>query len=297
MKQQNRNRKNPLKIVLWWQQLSRKLQQTRSYTRDRYRELQRRQRYYNEDNCEEPEQTRRPERITWLTAVRILLAELGENEYWHTLWHLVWRPGYVIADFLNGKRRKFIRPFHLLIGTSLLVSIALLIVPAEKKQVVSYETRLNQKMADENYRQQYSPEVIEFQYKIVRIVDAYYKWLDEHIAIGLLIKSILGIFFTWLLFRKSPRKDCPFVDDDTGTKKANYNFAEILTAHIFIISQLQMVNVVWILAAGWFVPHFDFQPYAYPYILANIIIFIDFQQLFGRKWYSTLWRTILCVIW
>lgn len=297
MAKRNQNKKAPGKLAQWWQRLWQKAQQARTYTKDHYEELQHRQQYYDEDKLEEQEKTKLPERITMFTVIRILLAELGEKEYWRTLWHLIWRPGYVIADFLNGKRRRFLRPFQLLIGTSLLLGAALWIVPAEKKQVVSYETRLNQMFEDENYKQKHSAKVIEYQYKTARAVDAYYEWLDKHMTMGLLIKSLMCIFFAWLLFRKSPRKGCTFIDDDTGTKKAKYNFAEIFTAHIFIIAQLQMVNVVWVLVAGWFVPTFDFHPYAYPYILANIIIFIDFQQLFGRKWYSTLWRTILCVIW
>ena len=298
--QRNPNKK-PSKIALWWQRLRRKAQQARTYTHDHYEELHRKQKYYDADASEEQEETRQPERITMLSVVRIMLAEFGEKEYWRTLWHLIWRPGYVIADFLNGKRRRFLRPFQLLIGTSLLLAIALFIVPAEKKPLVSLETSLSQKLADENYTRDLSPEETEAfnnaVHKVAHFADAYYEWLDEHLAIGLLIKSILFIFMTWLLFRKSPREGNPFVDDTTGDNKVNYNFAEIFTALIFIIAQLQMINVLWVLVTGWFVPYFEFQPYAYPGFLINIIAFIDFQQLFGRKWYSTLWRTLLCVIW
>lgn len=297
----NKNKKAPSKIAQWWQRVRQKAQQARTYTHDQYEELHRKQKYYDADASEEQETTRQPERITMLTAVRIMLAELGEKEYWRTLWYLIWRPGYVIADFLNGKRRRFLRPFQLLIGTSLLLAIALYIVPAEKKPLVSLETSLSQQLADENYTRDLSPEETEAYnnavHKVAHALDTYYEWLDEHLAMGLLIKSILFIFLTWLLFRKSPREGCPFIADDTGGNKVNYNFAEILTALIFIIAQLQMINVVWVLVAGWFVPSFEFHPYAYPGFLINIIAFIDFQQLFGRKWYSTLWRTLLCVIW
>ena len=300
MMQRNPNKK-PSKLAQWWQRVRQKAQQARTYTHDQYEELHRKQKNYDADASEEQEETQQPERITMLTAIRIMLAELGEKEYWRTLWHLIWRPGSVIADFLNGKRRKFLRPFQLLIGTSLLLAIALYIVPAEKKPIVSLETSLSQKLADENYTRDLSPEETEAfnnaVHKVAHFADAYYEWLDEHLAMGLLIKSILFIFLTWLLFRKSPREGNPFVDDATGDNKVNYNFAEIFTALIFIIAQLQMINVLWVLVTGWFVPYFEFHPYAYPGLLINIIAFIDFQQLFGRKWYSTLWRTLLCVIW
>lgn len=300
MTKRTKNKKTPSKIAQWWQRVRQKAQQARTYTHDQYEELHRKQKYYDADASEEQENAQQPERITMLSVVRILLAEFGEKEYWRTLWHLVWRQGYVIADFLNGKRRKFLRPFQLLIGTTLLLGIALYIVPAEIKSEVSYEEFMNQKLAEVKYTQDTSPEDIEVinkvAHKVAHFLDAYDEWLDKHMAAGLLIKSIMNIFLTWLLFRKSPRIGSPFIHDGKGNK-ANYNFPEILTAWLFILAQLQMLNVVWVLVSGWFVPYIYFRPFAYSGLLVNIIVFIDFQQLFGRKWYSTLWRTLLCVIW
>ena len=300
MLQRNRNKQKNSWLAQWCRRMRERTQQAYTYTRDHYEELHRRQKYYAEETQAEQENTRQPERITMLTAIRILLAELGEKEYWRTLWHLIWRPGYVIADFLNGKRRRFLRPFALLIGTTVLLGAALYIVPAEIKSEVSYEEFMSQRLADVKYTPDTSPEDIEVinkaAHKVSHFLDAYNQWTNEHIALGLLIKSIMNIFFTWLLFRKSPRIGSPFIHDGTGGK-ANYNFAEILTAWIFILAQLQMLNVVWVLATGWFVPYINFRPFAYSYFLVWFIVFIDFRQLFGRKWYSTLWRTVLCVIW
>ena len=289
----NKKKKTPSKLAQWWQQLRQKAQQARTYTHDHYEELHRKQKYYDADAQTEPENAQQPERITMLTVIRILLAELGEKEYWRTLWHLLWRPGYAIADYLNGKRRRFLRPFELLIGTTLLFGAALWIVPADIRPIDSYETRLNQLLVDEEYAQKFSNEDVELLHNVIRFFDQYNHFVHEHIALGLLVKSIWVVVFTWLLFRKSPRNGCPYITDNTDRKKANYNFAEILTVQIFIVAQLQMLNVAWVLVTGWFVPDFTFQPYTYPYILANIIVFIDYQQLFGRKWYSTLWRTLV----
>lgn len=272
------------------------MQDTRSRTKARYEEWHRRQKQYEEYAPAEPQQA---ERITMLTVVRILLAEFGEKEYWRTLWHLVWRPGYAIADYLNGKRRQFLRPFQLLIGTTLLLGLAVFIVPAERAPRDTLEQRFEQQLQhDENLSRQSPPEAVDFVRKTLHTFDAYREWSDEHMAAGLLTRSVWVIFFTWLLFRKSPREEWPRQSSETARKDdPTYNFAEILTAQIFIIAQLQMVNVVWILVTGWFVPTLDFHPYAFPNALATMIVFIDYQQLFGRKWYSTLWRTLLCVIW
>ena len=296
MNKNGQKAKTPSKLSQWWQKVRQQAQQARTYTKDHYKELRNKQKHYDEESSEESEEPQYPKRITMLTVVSIMLAELGEKEYWRTLWHLLWRPGYVIADFLNGKRRKFLRPFQLLIGTTLLLAIALYIVPAEIKPVDSYEERLEKILLEDVHAQEFSAKTIDSLHKITHYADAYVAWLNEHFAVGLLIKSIFVIFFTWLLFRKSPRHDCPYILDNADGKKANYNFAEILTAQIFIITQLQMLNVAWVLVTGWSVPYINLQPYAYPYIIANIIVFFDFQQLFGRKWYDTLWRTVLALL-
>lgn len=274
------------KLTQWWLQLCHKMQHARSRTKTQYEEWRHRQKQYDDDAPSHQEEPKKAERITMITAIRILLADLGEKEYWRTIWHLIWRPGYAIADYLNGKRRQFLRPFQLLISTTLLLGLVVFIVPAQRAPQESFEERFEQQLQKENLSQQTSMEAINLTRKVLHSFDAYRHWNDEHMAIGLLTRSIIVIFFTWLLFRKSPRKEYP-----------TYNFAEILTAQIFIIAQLQMVNVVWILLTGWFVPTLDFHPYAFPNIVANVIVFIDYQQLFGRKWYSTLWRTLLCVIW
>lgn len=291
--------KKQSKLAQWWQRWRGKMQDTRTRTKNRYDEWHRRQKYYDDYAPAEPTTPHKAERITMLTVIRILLAELGEKEYWRTLWHLIWRPGYAIADYLNGKRRQFLRPFQLLVGTTLLFGVALWIVPADIRQLDSYERRLNEELSSEKYADKFSDEEVEFLHKTTHFFDLYNHFVHEHIALGLLVKSVLVVVFTWLLFRKSPRNGCPYIEStkEPGTKYkgVTYNFAEILTVQIFIVAQLQMLNVAWVLVTGWFVPDFTPRPYTYPYLLANLIVFFDYQQLFGRKWYDTLWRTLLAL--
>lgn len=281
----------------WLRQINDKLQGTQKWTKSQYEQFHNRQEAYSRIGDEQVK-IEPPKRITWVTAIRILLAELGEPEYWRTLWHLLWRPGYVIADYLNGKRRRFLRPFELLIATTIMLSIVIMIVPAEMAKQESLEVMYQENVANEAGDEIKLDTDVSAQFKkAIHYLDRYRQWQAEHPAISLLTQSIWVMFFTWLLFRKSPRKHCAFVQEDPTGKAANYNFPEILTAQIFVLSQLQLVNTVWVLVAGWFVPTLTFQPFAFPNLLAYAIVFIDYQQLFGRKWYSTLWRTFFCVLW
>ena len=288
-----------IKTPQWYKRINKKLSETQQWTKSQYEHFQNRQEAYSRISDQQPK-IEPPKRITWVTAIRIVLAELGEPEYWRTLWHLLWRPGYVIADYLNGKRRHFLRPFELLIATTIMLSIVMVIVPAELPKEESLELMFQEKIEDDTTKEDIlhqNTAVYTQAKRVLHYLDNYRRWKLEHQAFSLLVQSIFVMSFTWLLFRKSPRKRCPFVPEDPTGKAVNYNFPEILTAQIFVLSQLQLVNTVWVLVAGWFVPTLTFQPFAFPNIITHIIIFIDYQQLFGKKWYSTLWRTFFCVPW
>jgi len=281
--------KKPLKIVSWWRSVRQKVHSSKAWTQAHVEQLHQKQEAYSDIE----EQEEKEGRITFFTALRIILAELGETEYWRTLWQLIWRPGYVMSDFINGKGRRYLKPFQLLMGTTILLAIALAIVPAKVEKGESLEVRLERQLSEEAI----TPEAKEKAKPIwtcVRYMEKYRLWQEENMAFGLLATSVISVFFTWLLFRKSPRRPNDFVQ--AKEKQANYNFPEILTIEIFVASQLQLVNTVWVLIVGWTRPTLALDPFVFPGIVSYIIMFIDYQQLFGRKWYSTLWRTIFCFI-
>ena len=271
-----------------------KVHSSREWTRARVEDWHQKQESYGEEENENtPAHEGIQGRVTFFTAIRIILAELGEAEYWRTLWQLFWRPGYVMSDFINGKRRRYLKPFQLLIGTTVMLAIALAIVPAKVERGESlaarYERELSKSNLTDQEREKAQPVITCFQY-----IDTYRLWKEEHLAIGLLTSSFLSIFFAWLLFRKSPRRENPYVEPKE--KQANYNFPEILTIVIFVAAQLQFVNTIWVLVVGWTQSTLSLDPFVFPGYVTYIIMFIDYQQLFGRKWYSTLWRTLFCII-
>ena len=285
----------PRKITEWRQSLQQKMRSAQQWTGEQVDQWHHKQETYGEEEDEKGGHEGIEGRITFLTAIRIVLAELGETEYWRTIGQLFWRPGYMISDFINGKRRRYLKPFQLLIGTTILLAIALTIVPAKVEKENSLQAGFEEKLAEDN-EQLTEEKTAELNFIRVglKYVDKYRQWKGEHMALGLLAASVMSIFFTWLLFRKSPRRANAFVQ--AKDKQANYNFPEILTILIFVAAQLQFVNTIWILIVGWFQPTLRLDPFAFKWYVTYIIMFIDYQQLFGRKWYSTLWRTFLCTI-
>ena len=221
------------------------------------------------------------------------MAELGEKEYWQTLWQLFWRPGYMMSDFINGKGRRYLKPFQLLIGTTLLLAIVLTIVPAKVEKGESYEEIVQNALSKRDWPPE-ATETIKPAWTLVKQLDKYRVFKEEHMAFNVLSTLILPVFFTWLLFRKSPRRANEFVQ--AKDKQANYNFPEILTIEIFVAVQLQFINTLWVFVVGWMRPELWLDPFIFPSFVTYIVMFIDYQQLFGRKWYDTLWRTIFCMI-
>lgn len=289
-----KNQKQQRKVTVLWQSMRQKVRSSREWTRARVEDWHQKQESYGEEENENtPAHEGIQGRVTFFTAIRIILAELGEAEYWRTLWQLFWRPGYVMSDFINGKRRRYLKPFQLLIGTTVMLAIALAVVPAKVERGESlaarYERELSKSNLTDQEREKAQPVITCFQY-----IDTYRLWKEEHLAIGLLTSSFLSIFFAWLLFRKSPRRENPYVEPKE--KQANYNFPEILTIVIFVAAQLQFVNTIWVLVVGWTQSTLSLDPFVFPGYVTYIIMFIDYQQLFGRKWYSTLWRTLFCII-
>ena len=299
LKDMKKNKKSN-KVEVWWQSMREEVQQkvrsSKKWARAHVEDIHRKQESYGDEDSETNSEYEGIQgRITFFTAIRILLAELGEVEYWRTLWQLLWRPGYVISDYINGKRRRYLKPFQFLIGTTIMLGIALAIVPAKVEKEESMEVRFNRVLTAE--KGTFTPEQearLKPVHFVIHYMEKYRRWREEHLAFGLLSSSILSVFFAWLLFRKSPRRANPYME--AKGKQTNYNFPEILTVVIFVAAQLQFVNTVWVLIAGWIQPTLSLNPFVFPGYVTWIIMFIDYQQLFGRKWYSTLWRTLFCII-
>ena len=282
--------KIPSRITAWWQSMQRKTQSPRQWTHEHVEELHHKQESYGDTIVPHKEIEGR---ITMFTAIRIIMAELGDPEYWRTLWQMFWRPGYVMSDFINGKGRHYLKPFQLLIGTTMLLAIALAIVPAKMAKGESLEVGLESQLAERTLTPEAQSIVIPVR-TCVKYLEKYRLFKEEHTTYTLLATFFLPVIFTWLLFRKSSRRPNPFVA--VKENQANYNFPEMVTIEIFVAAQLQLVNTIWVLMVGWIQPTLYLDPFVFPGFVVLIVMFIDYQQLFGRKWYDTLWRTFLCAL-
>ena len=96
----------------------------------------------------------------------------------YTLWQLLWRPGYLVRDYISGKRQVSYPPVKLLFILAAIIAVFQYFFPAPVKE-----------NADTG-----------FQY-----LDFALNWLQNHENIYALLSGCVFILPTWWLFRNAPR--------------------------------------------------------------------------------------------
>lgn len=209
----------------------------------------------------------------------------GNKNIFVTLKHLFWRPGFMMRDYLEGRRGRIMQPVMMLVVLTLGLMLLVEIMPV---QVVPRDSTARQFTAARSQITGTEPGdkeallLINAAEKISFCIEKLHSWEDEHPDFGLLIQFSWAMLLLWLLFRK--------------TEDKTYNFAEIMTVVCYALCQLQAISIVWLLCTAWWHPQICFKPFIFPYWVAHIVFFIDFQQLFQRRWWSTLWRTFIALL-
>lgn len=237
------------------------------------------------------------ERITVKRAVLSFMETwgLGSRNIFYTMGHLMWRPGHLICDYINGHRQRYMQPFFMFfVLTLILVQLA---------WVLNVETPKNKDMTlmafelVRDHSEHLSVQQMTTIFKTAHWLDKVHDWRDENRAWDILIQSLGVIFVTWLLWRKSPRIGVGEWVVESGEYIEGYNFAEIVTAIFFILCQLQILSIIAMLLfhklpfdhmSGWTM--------VIPKIILFAVLLIDFKQLFRRDWWPTVWRSFIIVL-
>lgn len=217
--------------------------------------------------CPRCGQKARAGRITWTTVRNGLMdvIGLGGRSLPYTLWQLLWRPGYLISDYINGKWQTSFPPVKMLVIVALLVFFIGRLLFREYWSVFLDE-------------EQTAPVSTGISYYVDRGLD----WLSTHPEWGFLFVFSFLILPTWFVFRHSPR--------NTRHTLPQGFFIQVFMTVQFIL-WLFVLSLVFMLT-GWNGSE------SVPVVLAflvPIMILVDYRQLFGYGWWGTLWRLVLIV--
>ena len=178
---------------------------------------------------------------------------LGSRSMPRTLWHLLTRPGYLISDYISGKRQVSFPPVKMLFFVAVIVVL-----------FIYYLFPLLFGSAVDPYGGQ---------------VDAYVgfnEWIKAHFAWTYFIIAVLYILPTWILFRYSPRHTRHTLPQGFFIQVFLCSLNLFLTC---IMSTLLLIDyTVYITVSG---------------VALLAYYTITYKQLFGYGLWGTIWRVAI----
>ena len=188
---------------------------------------------------------------------------LGGRSLPRSLWHLLCRPGYLISDYISGKRQASFPPVKMLV-----------IVGAF---FVAYDWLIGS-----NTFQQSSEPITStgFYY----YYDRFFQFLENNIIWEVLFMLMYLIIPTWFVFRHSPR------NPHHSLPQGFYIQVFIATQFMLIIGTLNFLEE--------FLHHIGINDISTDWIMIIFMpfMYIDYKQLFGYNWWGTLWRFVMMIV-
>lgn len=176
---------------------------------------------------------------------------LGSRSMPLTVWQLLLRPGYVINDYINGKRQVSFPPVKMLFVLTVIYSFLRYWFFSDLLGV-DLETDTEE----------------------MSKINEIYQWYKRHYSWAMLILSSLAILPTWVMFRYSPR--------NTRHTLPEGFFIQVFFMSIMIVFEIILLPLELII---------DSSILENVLLVATVSYYlVGYIQLFGYKVWGTLWR-------
>ncbi|MDY6302139.1 MAG: DUF3667 domain-containing protein [Bacteroidales bacterium] len=191
---------------------------------------------------------------------------VGTRSLPYTLWQLLWRPGYLIRDYISGKRQVSFPP------VKMLVIMAVLIVLMYSLLGFGFEASFDDEESH-NAVQGF-------------LQGDFYNWMERHVEWAVLMVFSLFIVPVWFLFRSAPRlprHTLPqgfFIQVFIGVQFLLYMMLVTL-----VFSMIPQISGSGDDVAGFMTV-----------VALPLMLWCDYKQLFGYGWWGTLWRIIVAFL-
>ncbi|WP_304297001.1 DUF3667 domain-containing protein [Porphyromonas gulae] len=272
---------------------------------------------YTGNFCNRCGQTSRTGRYHFRQMVRNVIGGFTniDNGFGRTIVELLYRPDYLIRDFIGGKRVVYFRPFQtLFVLASLYIIFAQLIGPKhplekpateeiarqeyrpEEKGIPAQEVSEAVRDKSEDAAASLQTERRAFFQKQIEFVSGK---KDKLMSIPF-FSRIWCLFMEWFQSNKAVRiiTILPILAVCTkvafGHKgAAAYNLTEHIIAQAYIACQLLLLNV---LALPFYGDARMGSLYGLPALLLFLLFWWDYKQLFLCSWWRSFWRTLLVML-
>lgn len=189
---------------------------------------------------------------------------LGTRSLLYSIWQLVFRTGYFINDYINGKRQVSFPPVKMLFIVTVIYSLVYYwLLPHVfgvdlaqiEKAVIGAKSMGNSWM------------------------EPLFEWSRTNYGWYLMLMSAFAIIPTWVLFRESPRNHHHTLPEGFFIQVL---MAVLLVVIVFFLSPLAFMNyMVYLLVV---------------YGLVMFFYIVSYKQLFGYGIWGTLWRQFFVMI-
>ena len=211
---------------------------------------------------------------------------LGNRSLPRTLWHLIYRPGHMIGDYLEGRQAPYFPPIKMLfLVTAAFVVTQHVVAPDAMERIYDdATTRITEQKIEVSEGEGAYPLKKDFLEGMNNFIDAFDKVTDffrQNQAIELILGHALFALVTVRVFRRSP-------------SRPKMNLTECFFAQILIASQLMMVSLVCLVATQgsmWL----D-NMYCMPTWLLMLVLLYDYKQLYGFGMLRTAWYTLKVLV-
>ena len=190
---------------------------------------------------------------------------VGTRSLPYTLWQLLSRPGYLIRDYISGKRQVSFPPVKMLV----VVAVAFFFVGnwffpefwgefQETEDDVSTETA------------------------VLYYMETFGIWLSQHYEWAFLVAFSSLIIPTWFVFRSAPRYP-------------RHTLPQGFFIQVFMTNQF----LLWLFIGSLVLRLLQITDVDVPVMLIStmsLVLLIDYHQLFGYGWWGTAWRIVVAVV-
>ncbi len=196
---------------------------------------------------------------------------MGNRPMFRTMCDLLWRPGYMIRDYLGGHHLSYFPPFKMLAVFTVFIVFLTWIFDLQDPLVA-------EKIADGLLKLKEVKGVKEYTARVIDFLAEAFIYLDKNDLYRILIQNIFVVMATWLVFRRK-----------------GYNLVETFFSQIYINCQFHMIAIVIMLVTMKLPPTF-IMPYYVPIDITFLLLVIDYKQLYGISFWGAIWRTALIFV-
>ena len=190
---------------------------------------------------------------------------VGTRSLPYSLWQLLWRPGYLIRDYITGKRKASFPPVKMLVVMAVVLFLLNSILGMNYDGITSG--------VDSN-----AYEIFQ-----VRILD----WMGRNISWTVLMGFSLLIIPVWQVFRQAPRLP-------RHTLPQGF-YIQVFIGVQFLLFMLMVVLLISLIPFLSGEDGSDATSFMVTFALP-IMLLVDYKQLFGYGWWGTLWRVLFCAM-